>query len=286
MSQPHTCEYCKNSIPRAADRCPHCAKPGYYPNVQDAEDPAEVAALQVRYLKAKADSEKRGADLALQSFEDYLESSVAILVRPAGELLRLATSDDEIYATYYQLLGAGLKSHGSDKISSLRAIVDEALFPGYKENIRFAALALDEVGLSNYGDCSVILRTQMIAHRASVFEENSLLSSRHMDVRLGQANELPLGYRAPWSNRAGLCVSKLSPHIDSATPDSQYSSILLRSGATSASDDFIEVHIWGSITARAFQQVTLTHGSKSYQRVIVKALKEKFENAGVSVKVK
>jgi hypothetical protein len=286
MPQHHICTDCKNRIPKSADKCPHCGRPSHFPNVLAAEEPDELAALEERYNSSKTDAANRGAEEAVLGFEKVLVDSVAVLARPAGELLRLSTNDDEIYASYYQLLGAGVKSHKGDKISTLRAIVDEALFPGYKENIRFAALSLDDMGLTNYGDCSVVLRTDMIGHRASVFEDNSTVFLAKLDVRLSDADELPLGYRATWANRPKLCVAKLSQKIDASTLGSQYSGILLHQGATTASDDFVEVHIWGSITARAFQEVTLRGGGKQYQRVIIKALKEKFANADVSVKVK
>ena len=54
----------------------------------------------------------------------------------------------------------------------MRVFADDALFPGYKEQIRFAALSLDGKGLSSYGECTLILRDHMIAHRASVLEGN------------------------------------------------------------------------------------------------------------------
>jgi hypothetical protein len=107
-----------------------------------------------------------------------------------------------------------------------------------------------------------------------------------LNIELGEAPELPKGYRATWQHRSKLGVAKLSAKIDARTPSNKYSGILLHQGATAASDDFIEVHIWGSITARAFREVVLTGGSKQYQRVIVTALREKFDNASISVSVR
>lgn len=284
---PHTyiCKDCNNQMPRSADRCPHCARPGYYPNVRDAEDPEEMAALDERYNEAQLDATRRGAIDRLRDFEHAIDRSVAILARPANEILRLATSDDEIYASYYQLIGAGVRSYPDNKWSPLRAVADDALFPGYKENIRFAALSLDPLGLSNYGECSVVLKTDMIGHRASVFEENSTTFMEHHNVEMCKAHDLNKGYRATWLSRGKLCVAKLYGIIDAGTSVSQYSGILLSTGPTTGDDNFVEVHIWGPLTMRAFEQVTLTGGAKAYKRVMLKALKEMFENAKVSVRL-
>ena len=108
-----------------------------------------------------------------------MNDSHAVIARPAHEILRLATSQNEIYGTFYNLIGAGLRLPEGGKWDILRGVVDSALFPNYKEDIRFAALSLNGVGLSNYGEYSIMLRTDLIAHRASVFEENSILFMKH-----------------------------------------------------------------------------------------------------------
>jgi hypothetical protein len=78
---------------------------------------------------------------------------------------------------------------------------------------------------------------------------------------------------------------KLYGMIDADTSVNQYSRILLSEGATTADDKFVEVHIWGPLTMRAFDQVTLTGSSKAYKRVMLKALREMFDTAKVSVRL-
>src|SRR5689334_11627529 len=131
MPEHRTCNDCKNRMPSSADKCPHCGRPSYFPNVLDAEATDEIAALKLRYDHALEIADKRGAKRSVFAFESALQDSFAVLSRPAGELLRLSTSDDELYASHYQLLEAGVKSHSRSRISVLRAIIDEALFPGY-----------------------------------------------------------------------------------------------------------------------------------------------------------
>jgi hypothetical protein len=71
-----------------------------------------------------------------------VESSRAIIARSLSEFLRLAMSDHEVYATYYQLVEAEVRIPGGGKWDGLRRLADDTLFPGYKDQIRFGALTL------------------------------------------------------------------------------------------------------------------------------------------------
>jgi hypothetical protein len=273
-------------MPPSAAICPHCGRPGLYPNVRAAEDPDEVTALERRYKAAAKDAGSRNAGHILQDFECEIGTSQAVIARSASELQRLAKSDKEIYATYYALLGAGVISHTGDKWALLRALADEALFPGYKEDIRFAALTLDTHGLSNYGDCHIVLRTEMIAHRASVFEENSTMFMRNHGVRISEANNLPRGFRSTWADRGKLCVAKLFGKIEGNTTRGEYSKLLLSQGATTADDNFVEVHVWGPMTIRTFEQITIkARTRRRAHRVIIDALNESLSKLSVRLRV-
>jgi hypothetical protein len=287
MPQPHICSHCSNSIPSSADRCPHCARPGYYPNVRAAEVAEEVDALENRYVSSLERARLRGAERQVLDFEATVRnSSVAVLARSISEVQRLVSSDNELYATFYQLLEGGLRMFDSSKWSVLRGVADAALFPGYAKEIRFACLSLDDTGLPNYGECSIRLRTGMIAHRSTVFECNSTVFMGEHDIRVAEADRLPFGYRATWDDRGKLCTAKLADNIDDGTISGEYLKILLTQGATTGDDQFVEVNIWGALTVRAIERLTITKGSKSSKKVIAKAIRERLQNAGVSVDVK
>jgi len=277
-----SCTSCGNSFPSSAERCPHCGQPGLFANVFAAESDSQRLALAERYRLAKEDATARGADSSVQQFEDALKDSRAVIARSSRDMLRLATRDNEIYATFYNLNSAGLRLPEGGKWDILRSVVDSALFPNYKEQIRFAALSLNGVGLSNYGEYSIVLRTDMIAHRTSVFEENSILFMEHHNIRIAEADQLPEGYRAGWEKRARLCVAKLSGRIDATTQTDEYSGLLLRQGATSDEDEFVEVHIWGPLTVRTIEEVNLTD-PKSVPRAMIKTIRTKLEEAKVKV---
>jgi hypothetical protein len=277
------CSDCKNEIPQPAISCPHCGRPGIFWNVIDANDDAERAELQNRYSAVKADALARGTDVILQDFEDAIAGSIAVIARSDVDVHRLANSCRQLYGTYYQQLDAGLRLPDGDEWDVVREITDSLLFPGYKEQIRFAALSLDGIGLSNYGSCSVTLRDDLIAHRASVLNENSVLFMERNEVKVSRKSNIPKGFKGIWSERGKLCVAKLAARIDSATTSNQYSSLLLKQGASPEDDEFIEVHIFGSITVFTMAKVTVTIPQPGPRRTIVRALKSKLARHGVSI---
>jgi hypothetical protein len=284
MSRPRSCNYCKNKIPPSVTVCPHCGRPSLFPNVEAAEADDERAALEVRYQSAQAEGAARGVDSILKDFESALANSSAVIARSVTETQRLATSDHELYATYYQLIGAGVKVPEGSKWDILRVAADAALFPNYKEQIRFAALSLDGAGLFNYGECLLVLKEEMIAHRASVFEENSVTFMGHKLKGFLELADLPRGYRATWAERGKLCVAKLHGSIDASTQPDKYSGMLLREGNNTEDDDFVEVHICGSMTARTLERVIVSpHLKRKQSATIIKALKEKLSKLGVGI---
>lgn len=249
------CAECSNEIPEPAPCCPHCGQRANFWNVIDAGQPDERAALQVRYDAAKTDALARGADAAVKNFETAVAGSKAVLARSVDHVLQLANSTQEPYATYYQLIEAGLRLPDNDEWNRARELTDTVLFPLYKDQIRFAALSLDGVGLSTFGDCSIELREEMIAHRASVFDENSVLFMERHGVKVSRTPNVPKGFRAIWGERDKLCVAKLARRIDSTTAPNQYSKLLLAQGASPETHEFVEVHIFGPMTVLTMAKV-------------------------------
>lgn len=266
------CDYCGHEVPLSWNHCPHCARPGLFPNVRATQVPAEQEALERRYQAALQDASSRGAEAEVGKFEAAAASSKAVRALPMRELDRLASSDKELFPTFYGLLGAEVRLPHGNQWDLLRRIADEALFPGYREEIRFAALSLDGTGLSSYGECSFVFRDDMIAHRASMFEENSTaFLKRH-------AYDPPMGHRATWTERGKLCVAKLAGRIGPGTPEAQFPGILLRAGAASEDDDFVEVHIWGPMSLRTVERILMP---VTRRKAIRKALRDRLKGLAV-----
>ena len=167
----------------------------------------------------------------------------------------------------------------------IRRITDALLFGPNMDEIRFAALSLDGFGLDNYGACSLVLREEMIAHRASVFDENSVTFMEHREIGVRDANSLPAGYRAPWADRHRLCVAKLARNLDSSTQSAEFGSLLLKPAETSADDNFVEVHVFGPMTIRTFAQVKVRRALTGPDEVILNAVREQLSNSGYNVQL-
>jgi hypothetical protein len=245
-----------------------------------------MEALRTRYAAAIARAARRGYESTARSFEQTMRKTRAVINRPLGEVQRLARSDDEVYATYYQLRESGVRVPQGDAWDKRRAITDEAFFSGYREKIRFGALTADGKGVWHYGDVAVVLKETMIAHRASVLEENSVMFMQRHKVRVYDAHVLPQGYRAIWAEREKVCLAKLADRLHAQTGDAEHAQILLKQGAKPEEDDFVEVHIWGPLTRRCFEHITIRKTNlRPAARVVLKDLQEQLEPMGVPVEM-
>lgn len=244
------CTRCRNRYFPELDRCPHCGAGGPCPNVFAAEDPAEKRALDDRYRRAVAAAQSC-AD-AVRELEKRLDKSVAVRRVPAADLITLASGDDRAAATYWGQLRGGMRLPGDDEWSKLRGIVDQVMFGSYREKIHFAALTLDGRALDTYGDATLEFRTEMIADRATVFEDNSALLMK----RMGQTYDVPVGFRATWPRRGKLGVAKLATALHDGPID--VAALVLQAGATTADDTFIEVHIYERFTLHTVRRIAVS----------------------------
>jgi hypothetical protein len=283
MSISFPCPECTNEIPQPSPSCPHCGRPAIFWNVRHADDTAERAALQSRYDAAKLDALSRGANLIVDDFENAVGKSVAVIARSDSDLHRLANSTRQLYGTYYQQIESELRLPDGNEWDGARELTDSLLFPNYKKQIRFAALSLDGTGLSNYGSCSLILREEMIAHRSTVFNENSVLFMERHGIKVSRTPDVPKGFIATWDERHKLCVGKLAGSIDATISPNQYSTLLLKQGKDTEPDKFVEVHIFGAITVLSMARVMVTSPQKRQRATIIRALKVKLARHGVSI---
>jgi hypothetical protein len=266
-----------------AERCPHCGISGRFPNVLLAQQPEEFDALTSRYQLASEEAAKNGTEGVLRDFEKAIQNTQAVINRSAIDLYRLVQSDNQLYATYYQQIEAGIFIPEGSKWDKIRRVVDSALYENQINNIRFALLSLDGVGLSHYGECSIVLRTEMISHRASIFEENSIIFFERHGILVIDVDKLPVGYRSTWDERSKLCIAKLAKKLSCSTQPSDYVSVLLKEGLRSENDEFVEVHIWGPLTVRTIERVHILPKRKKASQVISKAIKEKLIKFGATV---
>jgi hypothetical protein len=271
---PRICGFCKCTMPSSADRCPHCARPSLFPNVEAAADPAEVAALDARYDAAVTLATANGTAVIAGVLErETATRSRAVLSRDSSEVYRLACGDDQLYTTYHKLLDAGFRVPTGSSWDQIRSSVDAMVFPGYAKEVRFGALTLDETGLVHYGDCHLILKTDMVDFRTTAFTENSaafVQKNRFM---------IPAGHRSTWVQRGRLAVAKLAPGLTKSSTAGDVPAMLKSDGPTPDDDSFVEAHVYGSISMRTVEQVTISRRGKHAVRLT--ALREKLEKLPV-----
>jgi hypothetical protein len=251
------------------------------------ERPEERDALQRRLEKARRRADGAGTRPLLDALERRAEASQAVLCKHVSEVQRLASSEKQGIATYYQAIEAEARLPDGDEWDVLRRQADAALFPGYERNIRFAALSLDRTGVRNYGACSMTLRADYIAHRSTVFEENSAVFVKRFQV--GKLQKALLGQRASWKDRGKLAVAKLGAgsQLGPSTQETDLPGLFLRQGATSADDDFIEVHVHGPMSIRTFEHVEIRPrpGDRRLAKADLDALDDALGRFGVKLDV-
>ena len=276
-----TSEGCTHDVPLALERCPLCGRAGTVPNVKAAQVDTERRALEQRYQTALQEAAGRDCHEIVASFEATVRNTHAVLNRTLLEVEYMASSDRHLYASYYQCVEAGAQMPYGDRWDRLRQLADAALFPLYAREIRFAALSLDGIGVLRFGECSLTLREDLIAHRASVFEDNSAVFLR--DRRY----EVPPGYRATWAERSKLCVAKLADRLLKGTAPADFPKLLLEQGETPEDDRFVEVHIWGPLSILAFVRAVLfCGGQRQRSQGLRKALRARLASLGLDVEVR
>jgi hypothetical protein len=261
------CPRCSSQIRGNERNCPSCASDVGFPNVRAAKEYEEKSALAKRYKKALENASGRGCGEAVVAFLEALTSSVAVICRSPSKVKELVSSANELYNTFYQLVGAGVRRLEGTKMDLQRRIADSIMFPYYEEQICFATLSLDGVGATVYGDCSIVLKDIAISERATVFEENSVLFCEKRG--LGAANPLPPGYRATWEDRAMLATAKLEPRIGPATNAAEFPAILI--GKTG--QDFVEVHIFGALNRGSIERIVARKPKTPADRILLEEIK-------------
>jgi hypothetical protein len=273
---------CGHQMPLSMTGCPHCGRPSLFPNVDQAGLDDEREALNRRFETAVAAAESRGAKARIEAFAEAVGQARAVSACSFGVVQQLAGSDSKLASTFY-MRGVTDLSQGSYVLRSkpwntIRPSAESAFFgDDVKKRIHFAALSPDNLGLTNYGECSITLRTELISFRTSLLEENMLVFFKEKCADYWPTERIPVGYRSTWADRTRLAVAKLAGRIESSTDDSQFASILLTRGATTADDGFIELHIHGNMTLRTFETIVLNRPLRGVKRAKFRALQHKLE---------
>ncbi len=251
--------------------------------MRQAEQTTEMEAVDRRYQEAIESLRTRNADAVGLELERLVACGArAVIARSLNETERLATNDNQGYASFYQLVRAGIRIPEENHWDGWRSQADEFFFPYYKEEIRFAALTLDGLGLPHYGDAFLVLRDDMIAYRTTIFESNTTAFARTESLTLDNAPSKILGRRSLWGARGKLAVAKHHAELAPDTASGKFAALILSPGNTQAEDCFLEAHVYGSITARTFERVIV---QRQRGRGMLRVLVEQFEKLNVPLDV-
>lgn len=276
------CVHCGGAIHQWNHLCPHCGRPVGYPNVRAAE--SESPTLERRYLSAIETLRTRGGYEAGMRFEHKVQTeSRAVVNRTPAALLNMLNSEVDAFAPFSTLVEAGFRAPDASEFDQYRERVDAAFFPNYHRDMRFAALSLRPDGLSNYGSCCITIKESLIAHRATVFDQNTLIWLLTHNPPPNEMSFRAAGHRATWGLRGQLALAKKASVITGSMTDESFRSLLLSVGSDSRSDDFLEVHIWGEMSVQCIEHVHLLPGSEDMDELYRRILGDKLEKLGIPV---
>lgn len=247
------CPVCGSEIPDTEETCFTCGFHAGPPNVRAAEKEEEIHALEERYAVAIERANSNGYLPILQRFEAALQHSCTVINADLSFLHLFATSGKALYANYEGGVAGRTRKPAELYDDSRRRGIGGTLFGGYAGDIIYAALSLDGSGPASYGPFAIALRDIAIRSRATVLENNTYdFVTRH---KLAPGDKRPPGYLASWERRNKLAVAKLAEYITPRTSDSEFPQLLLKSSGDRATDEFIEVHIYGTFDLNAVESV-------------------------------
>jgi hypothetical protein len=137
--------------------CLSCQTDAGFPNVRRAEKPDEKAALEIRLRNAGVSAQARGAAEVLDEFELAVSQSNAVMNRRIDDLHTWMTSASPFFASFHSQVRDGAIAARDNGWDEQRTSAENTIHPIYFEKLQFAALALDDLGMSYYGDYCVRL---------------------------------------------------------------------------------------------------------------------------------
>jgi hypothetical protein len=230
---------------------------------------------------ARVSTAARKCHDVLERFGIAVLGSRAVVARSLAVVQDLLESDRRSYTNYHKELAQASRVPEDNEFDQIRTQFEAALFPNFHQEMLFACLSLDGRGLSAYGGYAMVLKDDMIAHRATVFEENPYIFCQKHGILM--TDPIPTGYRADWANRNLLAMAKLHSEITPTTPDTSFPGILLKERPGTGGSDFIEVHIYGSINRYSIERVVGRQPRSREDRLIWKRLERMLVDIGATM---
>lgn len=260
---PEACPSCASDLSWESEHCPGCGHSVGAPNIREVL--AERKALQARYQNTVAANQQRGLNAITADFEAEVAQHSKAVINMSPDILAAFLQDGRKLYSGYALQTAAETRRAANPINDRERLGTEGtLFGSYGPHIRYAALALEGVGLVSYGSCGIELRDTLCENKATVLEENSYTFVRHH--RLLPGDQVPEGRRSIWRERSWLATAKLAAAFDGSTASTGFARLLLKSDGDRATDEFLEVHVFGAFSRSAFVAATLPQPGSATDR--------------------
>ncbi len=256
--------------------CEVCANDLGAPNVNELSTDNELNALKTRYNNAHQYHLSNGTKIALNNFETFFgQNAKAIINIDLSSLKEWLIIKGGAYKNYHRLVDEGIRKVSKPGDDRRRTMIDSYLYGSYGRDMVFAAISLNDTGLTSYGECSVILNDMSISDRATLLEENSYNFVKTHNVNF-ETLDIPLGYRSKWDNKIKLGTAKLYQKITTSNTAEDYCKLVLYTEGDRdkrQNDEFIELHIYkglSPLTVKSIQAPTPKDRTNSLYLNIIK----------------
>ena len=260
LIMPTKCPDCSYEYPADSAHCLACGRPAPrkagFPNVVLANRADERRELNNRYIMAMEEAEKEGTRDILSAFiRSVVEDGRLVTACGFPKFRQTFEREDGVFPIFQRMLEAGLIFVGDDPMNRLRLPAEEATLPRFSRDITFAALSIENRGISHYGNFLIVWNPERVDHRATLFVANCVTWRLQRGMAMDQP--APPGFRARWQDRGQLAAQKCRAEISPMTTDAEFSCILLRDSANPGDgfDVFIEGHIWGPLSRGSVSRV-------------------------------
>lgn len=254
---PIECPACQAPNERNHENCIECEGSLGFPNVNILIDDYFKSGLEKRYQETIKSLEPVHQS-TLNQFEALIKTESKAVINMKLEFLLELINKDRKYLTYQEQIERGLRPKAALINEVSRLVADSFLYGGTGKNIVYAALSLDTKGLFSYGDTCVVLKEKPIQSRTTVIERNSFdLYNQLVDMGWRLPMLIPAGFYCIWEEKHILAVVKLGKKALAGYNTTASRKLILFCEGDRKTDEFIELHILGSVNYRTFQEINV-----------------------------
>lgn len=253
------CPSCGYPLSAQLRHCSYCQQDVGFPNVRLASKPQYTDYLLQRYSELCTRIIVTPDGVALDVILAKIEAASGVVICTTPSACLSLMDNNLAFVNYHAMVEVGMREPAVEKFDKTRHGVDGILFGGYASEIIFGVLSMNQLGLDTYGDFHLRIENLAVKHRTSFISCNSYKLVNSQQLKPGMS--IPEGELADWDHRGYLAILK---HQDELSSNNAIEDVLIRSDHIDRSnDDFIEAHIFGTISAAAVQSAVLSNSVSS-----------------------